>query len=574
MKLSTKIRLLAHIARWRLTWNRRDTHYEFKVSGNPKFMGPRDAVRLIPDGSVIATSGLGANQWANILYWAVREVYEETGHPRELTCVSIGGHGGRGIAPGSVEEMGRPGLVTRFFTGHTETFKSMLRLADQGRLDLQCIPQGQLAFLIDAQGRGEDSVLTTTGVGTLVDPRVGHGTPIVDPDGEQWVSVEDGRLRFRLPKITVALFNAPAADREGNIYVKNCAMIAESLEIARAAKRHGGLVIVNVGLLVDKGYDEVFLPADQVDAVVLYPNTDQVGSVRHRKHWSMFTTESDVPIEEGVACLKFVNQILGITPRRTAVDNVLARLAATIFAENVPKGSLVNIGVGLPEEACRLIVEAGLFDDITLFTESGVIGGLPAPGVFFGAGVCPKKIISSAQTFKLCYERLDVSILGVLQADSQGNVNVSKRGEGAMNYVGPGGFMDFTMAAKTVIFISSWMLNGRAALDGGRLRYLEHGKIKFVDSVDEVTFSGKQALATGKKIFYVTTVGAFQLTARGMELVRLMPGIDLEKDVLDASPMRVILPESGEVPLVEPAIVTGRGLKLALKEASPGRAQE
>ena len=59
MNLITRARVLFHILKWRATWNRRNTHYRFTLPDNPKFMGSRDAVRLIKDGSVIGTSGLG-----------------------------------------------------------------------------------------------------------------------------------------------------------------------------------------------------------------------------------------------------------------------------------------------------------------------------------------------------------------------------------------------------------------------------------------------------------------------------------------------------------------------------------
>lgn len=566
MRLTTKAYLLYHLLQWRLTWNRRNTHYRFTVPGNPKFMGPRDAVKLIKDGSVVAVSGLGGNQWANIMYWSIKELYQETGHPKDLTVVAIGGMGGRGIAPGSVDELALPGLATRLFAGHVETYKGFLRLADQGHLELQCIPQGVMAYLIEAQGRGEDSILTHTGIGTFVDPRVGRGTPVTDSQARQWVEVEDDQLRFRLPPIDVAVFNLPACDREGNLYAKNAAMVAESREIAIATRKNGGLVIANVGIVADKGYDDVFLKADGIDAVVQYPNTDQVGSVRHRKHWPMFTTQSDLPLKEGIARLKFANHILGITPRRSEVDNALARLAATVFAENAPKGSLVNIGVGLPEEVCRLIVQAGLFDSIKLFTESGVYGGLPAPGVFFGAAVCPEKLMSSAEIFHMCYNRLEVSILGVLQADSDGNVNVSNRGPGAINYVGPGGFMDFSTAAHTVIFVSSWMVRAQMRIEDGMLRILKPGKHKFLAKVDEVTFNSRRASKPGKRVFYVTNVGVFRLTERGMELIKVVPGIDVQRDIVGACPMTVVLPETGTVEQVDTPVMTGEGFSLRLRE--------
>ena len=565
MNVLTKAWILYRIAKYLATRYRYDTHYEYLVPGNPKFMGARDAVRLIRDEDVVATSGLGANQWAIIMYWAMRELFQETGHPRDLTVISIGGQGARGRAPGSLEELGHEGLCTRFFTGHVETFKSILRLADAGKCDLQCIPQGVMAYLIEGQGRGEESLLTSTGVGTFVDPRVGTGTPVCNPHGKQWVAVEGDKLRYSLPKINVAVFNVPAADREGNLYIKNAALIGESYEIAKAARKNNGIVIANVGLVVDKGYDSVFLPADAVDAVVVYRQTPQAGSIHHYEYWPAFTTNGTASIHESVARLKFMNHILGFTPRRSAVDNALARLAASTFAEHVRKGSLVNIGVGLPEEVCRLLYDGGLFEDVTFFSESGVLGGLPAPGVFFGTAVCPTKIMTSAQIFHLCYDKLDVSILGMLQADSEGNVNVSKRGEGAINYVGPGGFVDFSAAARTIIFVSSWMVRPQIRIDDDRIRIVRPGPCKFTDKVDEITFSGKQALATGKRVFYATNVGVFQLTPRGMELMRVAPGIDIQSDILNATRMKVVLPESGEVPLVDASIITGKGFKLHLR---------
>ncbi len=565
MNILTQAQLLLHIVRWRLTWPIQNTRYAFRVEGNPKFMGPREAVeQCVKDGDCLAFSGLGGNQRASILYYALRDMFLETGHPRDLDAMAIGGIGGRSRIPGTVEELGHAGLLKRFFSGHLETFKSLLRLADQGELEIQVIPQGMMAFLLSAQATGEPSKAYYTGTGTFVDPRVGRGTNLMDPDGEQFVRVEDDKLRYRVPDITVAMFNAPAADREGNIYLRNCAMQAESWEIAKAARRNGGKVVITVGKIVEKGYDEIFLPADEVDAVVYWKWTEQTGGCWHRKPWSMFTTESDMPISEAIERVRFINKVLGITPRRRPSDFALARLAATVFAENVKKGSWVNIGVGLPEEVCRLVFDGGLTDYVTFFTESGVLGGLPAPGVFFGGAVCPEEIMSSAEIFRRCYEKLDVTVLGVLQADSQGNVNVSKRGEGAINYVGPGGFIDLTTAARMVIFVSTWMDRAEIRLEDGQIRIAKPGKIKFIDQVDEVTFNGQEALKHGKSVFYITNVGSFRLTARGMELINVMPGIDVRRDILDASSMKIVLPESGDVPVVSPSIVTGKGFQLEL----------
>ena len=406
MNLFTKASLVLHVLRWRRTWNKRDTHYRFTVPGNPKFMGSRDAVQLIHDGDVIATSGIAGNQPICLLYWAIREVFEETGHPAKLTLLCTGGQGGRGKVPGSMEELGKEGLCTRLITGHQETFKSMLALAADGKLEIQCLPQGEVAFLMEAQGRGEESILTSNGVGTFMDPRVGPGSHIFDPKAEQLITVEGDKLRYRAPKISVAMFSAPAADREGNLYLDNASVIAETYDIIRAARKNGGRVIVHVGCIVEKGAGKVVIPAEDLDAIVYDPNGQQVLSIKHSKYWPLFTTHSDMSLEEGISRLRFANRLLGITPRRTPVDDALARLAALTFAENARKGMLVNVGVGLPEEASRILFEAGLLQEVTVFTESGVFGGLPAPGIFFGGAACPKKMVRSAEAFHTCADKL------------------------------------------------------------------------------------------------------------------------------------------------------------------------
>jgi propionate CoA-transferase len=549
----------AQLGRAALAWLRRDTRYPSPLPENPGFRSPYDAAGLIADGSVVAVSGMGAHQHASILYAAIRKRFEETGHPAGLTVINVGGHGGRGLAPGTLEELGRPGLCTRFITSHFETFHALLALAEAGRCELQCIPFGVLTRLFEALGRGEDSVLSPVGVGTFLDPRVGRGSPL-EPGGEQLVTLHGDLLRYRIPSIDVAIFNAPAADREGNLYVKGCAVIGESLELARAARHSHGTVIANVGLIVEAGYDPIFLPADGTDAVVYHPDTEQTVGVFHRAHWPMFTTDSDVPVGEGLARLRFINSLVPALAHRTAADLVLARLAAATLVANVDPGALVSIGTGLPEEVAPAVFEAGLLGDLTFAVESGVVGGVPAPGVYFGASLCPEQIVSSARVFERCHEGLDATCLGALEVDGQGNVNVSRRGAGPRHYVGPGGFIDFCTAARTIVFVSAWMLRGEIAVEDARLRVVKPGAPKFVDRVSEISFDGARALAAGKRVFYVTHVGVFRLTVQGLELICVTPGIDVRRDILDFAPIEIQLPPGGRVPRVPRSIVTGKSL--------------
>ncbi len=531
MNLLDRAELILQMARAGWSWLRLDTEHPSPVPGNPRFMSPRDAAALVQDGHVVAVSGVAGQQRSSVVYRAIRERFERQGHPANLTVVNVGGHGGRGLVPGTLEELGRPGLCTRLITSHFETFHAMLDLAARGQCELQCLPLGTMTLLFDALGRGKDSRLSRTGVGTFLDPRVGRGSPVTDPGGDQLVTAHGNRLRYRMPPIDVAIFNVPAADRHGNLYARNSAVLCEASELARAARRNGGKVIANVGLLVDDDYDEVFLPAKAVDA----------------------------PIESGLARVSFLNWITGITPRRSAADRALGRLAGAVLLGTVRQGGWVAIGTGMPEQVPGELLEAGLLDRVRFVVESGVIGGVPAPGIFFGAAVNPERILSSAELFKLCEKSLDATCLGALQVDGAGHVNVSLRGTGLRGYVGPGGFMDFTEAAETIVFVSAWMQHAEVVLEGGKLRIVRPGRPKFVDQVDEITFNGRHAVQQGKRVFYATHVGLFRLRPEGLELTAVMPGIDVRRDVLEASPARIRLPRSGRVAKIPASIVTGEG---------------
>ena len=132
-----------------------------------------------------------------------------------------------------------------------------------------------------------------------------------------------------------------------------------------------------------------------------------------------------------------------------------------------------------------------------------------------------------------------------------------------MNYVGPGGLPDLAASARTLIFVGTWMAHAEMAIEDGKLKIVKRGTHKFVERVDEITFNGREALKAGKQVYYCANVGTFRLTERGMELVEVMPGIDIDTDLIAACPMDFLLPESGEVPVVGRDVVTGEGFKLA-----------
>jgi hypothetical protein len=85
-------------------------------------------------------------------------------------------------------------------------------------------------------------------------------------------------------------------------------------------------------------------------------------------------------------------------------------------------------------------------------------------------------------------------------------------------------------------------------VDKGAMQIKQRGKPKFVGAVDEITLSGAEALRQGKQIYFVTQVGVMQLTAQGLTLMEVMPGIDITRDILSNQAPRIVLPEHSGVP--------------------------
>jgi propionate CoA-transferase len=254
--------------------------------------------------------------------------------------------------------------------------------------------------------------------------------------------------------------------------------------------------------------------------------------------------------------------VLGFTPFRGPAEQAVARLGAYLFTREVPRGATVNLGVGYGEELVRVLCEQGLHDDVTFTTETGVYGGVPAPGIFFGSAVNPQKLESSAWMFHHYRQHLDATVLGFLEVDRNGDVNGSERSDRITGFVGPGGLPSIVNSARTIFFIGAWMKAARWKVDKGCLKLLQAGIPKFVDSVRAVTFSAKAALQEGKRVFYITNVGVFRLTPGGLMLIAAMPGLDIQRDIISSSGARIMLPPGGEVPQVPPGVVSGKDFSL------------
>lgn len=106
------------------------------------------------------------------------------------------------------------------------------------------------------------------------------------------------------------------------------------------------------------------------------------------------------------------------------------------------------------------------------------------------------------------------------------------------------------------------MQGAKVSIDGERLRLDKPGKPKLVEKVNEVTFNGSVALASGKMVFYVTDLGVLELTDVGLTLRAVMPGIDIERDLLANSFARIIVPDDPVPHTVPASIVTGNDFEL------------
>src|SRR5690606_26666343 len=136
----------------------------------------------------------------------------------------------------------------------------------------------------------------------------------------------------------------------------------------------------------------------------------------------------------------------------------------------------------------------------------------------------------------------DCSLLSFLEIDAEGSVNVSRLAATPHRTAGAGGFVDITARAKKIVFSGNFNAGAKMRIEDGRLVIDREGKVaKLVPKVDQVSFSGRRAIAQGQEITYVTERCVLRLLPEGLTVTEIAPGIDLQRDVLDqaATPLRV-----------------------------------
>ncbi|WP_341646359.1 acyl CoA:acetate/3-ketoacid CoA transferase [Thauera sp. SDU_THAU2] len=395
------------------------------------------------------------------------------------------------------------------------------RLAVGGEVEAYNLPQGVISQLFRDIAAGRPGHLSRVGMGTFVDPQHGGGKlngRTTEELVERVAIAGQEYLFYKAFPIHVGIIRATTADPDGNLTMEKEALTLEALAIAMAVRNSGGIVLAQVERIAERNTlnpRQVKVPGVLVDCVV---------QARPENHWQTFAEPYSPAFASEIRV-----PASAIEPMALSARKIIARRAALELRPN----SVVNLGIGMPEGIASVAAEEKVIDLITLTAEPGVIGGIPAGGLDFGAAVNTQAVIDQPYQFDF-YDGggLDVTFLGLAQADAQGNLNVSKFGP---KLAGAGGFINISQNAKKVVFVGSFLAGSMAlSVADGEVRIGRDATVhKFVREVEHRTFSGPVAAARGQPVLYITERCVFTLTLEGLELSEVAPGVDVQRDILD-----------------------------------------
>ena len=471
-----------------------------------KIVTPAEAVLLIRDDDTVATGGFVGIGFAEEIALALEERYLASegeapyaqGKPRNLTLIYAAGQGD-GKEKG-LNHFAHEGMLKRVIGGHWGLAPKLQQLAIANEIEAYNLPQGVITHLFRDIAARRPGHISRVGMGTFVDPRNGGGklNTRTTEDLVEFVTLGGQEcLLYKTFPINVGIIRATTGDPDGNLTMEKEALTLEALAIAMAAHNSGGIVIAQVERVAESGTlnpRQVKIPGILVDCVVV---------ARPENHWQTFGTQYN-PAFSGEIRVRAGS----LPPMPMSERKIIARRAAFELKAN----SVVNLGIGMPEGIAAVANEERIIDLITLTAEPGVIGGIPASGIDFGAAVNTQAVIDQPYQFDF-YDGggLDAAFLGLAQVDRTGNLNVSKFGP-------------------------------KLAGADGKLKILQEATgRKFVESVEHVTFSGAFAASRGQSVLYVTERCVFSLRPEGLELVEVAPGIDIERDILALMDFRPVI---------------------------------
>jgi len=483
-----------------------------------KVVSVEKAIELICDGDTVATGGFCGAGFAEEIAIALESHYLKTGKPRDLTLFYAAGQGDR--ADRGLNHLAHEGLLRKVIGGHWGLIPKLQKLALEDRIIAYNLPQGVISHMYRDVAAHRPRTISRVGLGTFVDPRNSGGklnkstteeiVELIHFDGKEY-------LAYKTMPINVVIIRGTTADLDGNVTMEKEALTLDALSMAMAARNSGGHVIVQVERLAERGTlnaREVKVPAILVDAIVVAKpeNHHQTFAVAYNP---AFSGEVKVPVKS-------------LEPLPLGREKIIARRAAFEIRPN----NVINLGIGLPESVANVVNEEGILNYLTMSVEPGVIGGVPAGGLDFGASVNFTCLIDHPYQFDF-YDGggLDVACLGIAEVDKEGNLNVSKFGS---RLAGAGGFINISQNAKKVVFVGAFTAGGlKISVVDGQLKILKEGiQKKFVDSVEHITFSGRTAVSNNQSVLYITERCVLRLGKKGMELIEIAPGIDIEKDIL------------------------------------------
>lgn len=486
------------------------THFRGKI------ISAREAVDLIESGQSVFFSGSGGGHLVpEAVIIALAERFNETGAPRDLclgSVVSLGDWDSTGFG-----RLALPGLARRVVSAGFNNCPAIAAQAIANEIEAYTLPQGVLSQLMREAAAGRPGLLTEIGLGTFVDPRQtgGRQSERTNEDIVELLSI-GGRecLFYAAPRVDVAVIRGSTADETGNITLEDEAIFGEVFAMACAARRNGGRVIAQVKRIAQAGTlhpKAVKVPGVLVDHIVLDPGQMQTYQTAYNPGYA---GALKVPAKD---IARLPHDVRKVIARRGAME---------LFPDAV-----VNIGYGVSIGITSIAAEEGFLDRICLTVEQGLFGGAPALGKDFGTGVNYAAMIDQPSQFDF-YDGggLDMAFLSFAQVDRHGNVNVSRYGK---HITGPGGFINISQGTPKVTFSGTLTTGGlEIAPVGGKMKITNEGRVrKFVEEVEQITFSGSAARARGQDITYITDRAVFKLGPDGLVLTEIAPGIDLERDI-------------------------------------------